>query len=276
MNYPSYEQHQYGSPQYGSPQPDYGQQYGRPFREQHGQQRDPTEYDLGPPPPTSGPPAPPDPQQPPTTGKTNGLAVVSLVFSILGIFPLGAVFGFMALSQIRNRGDSGRGFALAGLTLSGIEALACAGAVVFVLAAGGNPLQEQQRFAGLDRTTGAPSSQEPDGVPVEELEIEDCVNNLSAGTVSRLPRVPCSEPHDGEVVAIFDLSGSSFPGESKVQSDARDRCFKELDEYSPSTKEDDTIRMFYLHPTQASWERGDREVTCVAKFPAKHTGSIKG
>ena len=47
----------------------------------------------------------------------NAFAVVSLVMGLFGIAILGAVFGHIALSQIKRRGERGRGIALAGTIL---------------------------------------------------------------------------------------------------------------------------------------------------------------
>ena len=59
------------------------------------------------------------------TRKTNGLAVASLVLSIVGflwILPLvgsvaGAIMGHIALGQIKRTGEGGRGMALAGVII---------------------------------------------------------------------------------------------------------------------------------------------------------------
>src|SRR5215831_2024091 len=58
--------------------------------------------------------APPPPRRP-----TNGFAIASLIFGILGGVVLSVIFGLVALSQIRRRQQSGRGLAIAGLALSG-------------------------------------------------------------------------------------------------------------------------------------------------------------
>jgi len=55
-------------------------------------------------------------QQKPSSG-TNGLAVASLVCAFL-IFPLGIVFGHMALNQIKKSNQGGKGLATAGLIIS--------------------------------------------------------------------------------------------------------------------------------------------------------------
>ena len=71
---------------------------------------------------------------------TNGMAVASLVLSLLGISLLGLIFGFVALGQIeKNPGQQGRGMAIAGIVLS-VLWLAVAGilyALVFYAAKSG-------------------------------------------------------------------------------------------------------------------------------------------
>ena len=54
--------------------------------------------------------------------RTNGLAIASLVCSLLGLLCLipallGVIFGHMSLSQIRQNGEDGRGLAVAGLVI---------------------------------------------------------------------------------------------------------------------------------------------------------------
>ena len=58
----------------------------------------------------------------PVPAKTNALAVVSLFASIVGLLTgigliVGIVCGHIALSQIKKRGEQGRGSALAGLII---------------------------------------------------------------------------------------------------------------------------------------------------------------
>lgn len=105
-----------------------------------------------PPPPSYGypPPAPPT-HYPPPAPPTNGLAIASLVLSLLGlvgILPLlgtilGLIFGYSAQNQIaQSRGtQGGAGMAKAGIIIGwvtlGIWALAICGVLIFGLATGG-------------------------------------------------------------------------------------------------------------------------------------------
>jgi peptidyl-prolyl cis-trans isomerase B (cyclophilin B) len=49
--------------------------------------------------------------------KTNVLAIVSLVTSIIGLSIVGIITGHIGMNQIKKRGESGRGLAIAGLIL---------------------------------------------------------------------------------------------------------------------------------------------------------------
>jgi hypothetical protein len=77
-----------------------------------------------PPPPGQYPP-PPGPGYPPSqpAAGTNTFAIVSLVASLLGWVCvgigsiLGVVFGFLALNQIKQTGQGGRGLAIAGIAI---------------------------------------------------------------------------------------------------------------------------------------------------------------
>ncbi|WP_280267226.1 DUF4190 domain-containing protein [Nocardia wallacei] len=100
-SYPQQPQQQYGQQPYGQPQP-YGQQpYGQPTYPPGGAYQ-PYGY----------------PQQ--QAQGTNGLAIGSLIASILGLCTcigaiVGIILGIIALNQIKERGGEGRGLALAGI-----------------------------------------------------------------------------------------------------------------------------------------------------------------
>ncbi len=65
--------------------------------------------------------------------RTNILAVLSLIFGILGVSIVAIVVGHIGLAQIRRTGESGRGMAIAGLVLGYAALLAVVGYLVVVL-----------------------------------------------------------------------------------------------------------------------------------------------
>jgi hypothetical protein len=65
--------------------------------------------------------------------RTNVLAIVSLVTSILGFGLVGVITGHIGLNQIKKTGEEGRGLAIAGLIIGYIQIAA----VVLFIALGG-------------------------------------------------------------------------------------------------------------------------------------------
>jgi len=132
---PAYDQ---PAPTYGQPAPTYGQPatpaYGQPTQ-------DPVGYAA---PPAYGAPAytaAPVYGGYATPRKTNTLAVVSLISSIVGIFLLpfvgsvvGIITGHMSLSQIKRTGEGGRGLGLAGTIVGWVGlALAILGTILAII-----------------------------------------------------------------------------------------------------------------------------------------------
>jgi len=59
--------------------------------------------------------------QPAVTVRTNGLAIASLILSILGFSIVGAILGHVALSQIKRTNEAGSGLAIAGIILGWVS-----------------------------------------------------------------------------------------------------------------------------------------------------------
>ncbi len=89
-----------------------------------------------------------------------------------------------------------------------------------------------------------------------ELQVGDCIvpPDAAAGEGVQLDdvrTVDCSEPHDGEVIAVFDIEGDAYPGDEALLQMAAERCPSEASKY--------------LYASEDSWdESGRREVACIA------------
>ena len=202
---------------------------------------------------------------PPAPPGTNGLAIASLIASFFGICGgvLGAIFGFIALSQIRRTGQKGKGLAIAGLSISGAWVLVLAVAVVVAI------VTDAKRDPSGNVTREG-------NISVNDLRIGDCLKSVrESSTLATLPAVPCSQPHQGEVFGEFDLTGSSYPGEAAIDSAAQDQCDAKLTSYAAAKNVDEVQDLYYIYPRESDWRRGSRKVTCVAVH-ANRTGSLKG
>ncbi len=200
--------------------------------------------------------------------RTNGFAIAALVCGIIapcGAGLLALVFGILALGQISRNRQKGKGLAISGLALTGLWFVAGITAVVIAIAT-----------SGADR--GEDGSLEAAGpISVTALRPGDCVEELDIGRVGfTVPGVPCDEPHQAEVYSVFDVTlDGSWPGEADVVDEAEQRCLRDLEQQFPEVYADTEVDIFYLHPSEATWRTGDREVVCFTYYlDGQRTGSI--
>ena len=116
------------------------------------------------------------------------------------------------------------------------------------------------------------------------IRLGDCFDNTrslasdEAGEVSSLPGVPCSEPHDNEVYAVFNVDYAEFPGDDAMSERAFDACMTRFEGFVGNTYESSALDITALYPSSQSWSRqGDREVVCAVydMNGGKLTGSSK-
>ncbi|MEU4873760.1 DUF4190 domain-containing protein [Streptomyces sp. NPDC021608] len=194
----------------------------------------------------------------------NGLAVAALVLGILCFLPaVGLVLGAVALTQIRKRGERGKGMAVAGAILSSVGLALW----VLALATGG----ASDFWQGFKDGASARS-----GFSLAKGDCFDMPGDTFDEEVYDVDEVPCSGEHDAEVFATVPLSGSGFPGDDRVAREADDTCFRLQDAYAmdPWALTDD-VDVYYLTPTPQSWRAGDREITCVFG-PVDDKGALTG
>ncbi|MFB9237203.1 septum formation family protein [Plantactinospora siamensis] len=241
---------------YPSP-PGYGQGPGYP----------PPGYDQGPgyPPPGYGQPpypAQPYPAQPAPPAGTNGFAIASLVFGILGGILLAVIFGIIALVQIRRRGQRGKSLAIGGLVWAGCWLTMMAVFVGAAIVHGRSDRSGDGNSATVDiRAVALATGQCADGDIMYE--------QFHAVRV-----VPCSGPHHAEAYAVLTLPPAAWPGAATVQRRADDACIKRLVQIDRQGTKDGNLMPYSIQPTEQSWSTGDRKVTCVVFYLDKHTGSI--
>ncbi|MEV7072619.1 DUF4190 domain-containing protein [Streptomyces sp. NPDC093990] len=241
----------YGPPPQGQQpygQQPYGQQYGQPY---------------GPPYRTWGQGYSPYARP----SSVNGLAVASLVLGVLCCFPaVGLVLGVIALAQIRKKGQSGKGLAIAGSILSSL------GLALWVTALATGGLSEAWDGFKKGATEGTAFS-------VVKGQCFDAPGGSLEGLTYDVEEVPCAGEHDGEVFGEFRMTGSAFPGDSAVSAAADEKCYPLQDTYVMDTwalPED--VDVYYFGPTRQSWRLGDREVTCIfgnTDDNATLTGSLR-
>lgn len=105
---------------------------------------------------------------------------------------------------------------------------------------------------------------------VFDLKVGDCLADLDEverDQVADVSIVPCSDPHEAEVYAETDLSGSRYPGDDEVETESDEFCVVEFEEFVGAPYEDADLEITYLLPTWRSWLLGDRNVDCILYDP---------
>ena len=102
---------------------------------------------------------------------------------------------------------------------------------------------------------------------------------VGSAEVQDVAGLPCSEPHDNEVYAVFDVSLDLFPGDESLFDLSTDACRKRFKNFVGKSYDDSILDMFAIYPTDESWSQlNDREVICAVYRVdyKKLTGSTKG
>ena len=102
-----------------------------------------------------------------------------------------------------------------------------------------------------------------------QLRSGDCFNDAGFSfegeeEISSLPGVPCSQPHDNEVYAVFDVSLGEYPdSEDAMFEHALEQCLDRFAGFVGIAYESSELDILTLYPTPESWARNDREVVCA-------------
>ena len=99
-----------------------------------------------------------------------------------------------------------------------------------------------------------------------EIRLGDCFDDeaFESTEISEIPGVPCSEPHDNEVYAVFDVPDGEWPGDERIEELAYEGCFDRFAGAIGKDYENSVIDYTTIHPSEGSWkQRDDREVICV-------------
>ena len=95
---------------------------------------------------------------------------------------------------------------------------------------------------------------------VFELEVGDCFQEIGATEISDVEMVDCAEPHNHEVIAVWNVTGDSLPADSAFE----DGCVDRFDAAIGTPYLESDIYVTPIYPSPQSWDQGDREVICYS------------
>lgn len=204
---------------------------------------------------------------------TSGWAVASFVLGLIGVSPLGLIFGLIALPKTGRLRQRGRRLAIAGIVLSCCWALLSIYLITAVLPSAG------RGAAGSPSATASGSASKsatgPAGTDPLQLKVGDCFNYpLAAKFISAVTILPCATAHNAQVFARFNLTGSNLAYPATITQLASDGCLARKTSIDV-TKTTTSMTAQDLYPPKANWTAGQREVICViVNQTADLTGSL--
>lgn len=97
-----------------------------------------------------------------------------------------------------------------------------------------------------------------------DIKVGDCFDEPDVvSEIEQLPGVPCSDPHDSEVYATFDVSLTDYVGDDAMFEHAIDACMARFEGFVGRDYESSALDIYTLYPTADSWQQNDREVVCA-------------
>lgn len=112
------------------------------------------------------------------------------------------------------------------------------------------------------------------------VQVGDCYNDPSSldDEITSVAGVPCSDPHDNETFAVFDLGIESYVEEDAMYELAFSSCMEQFESFVGKEYESSTLEITTMYPSAESWNQKDREVVCaVYDMDAnKLVGSARG
>jgi hypothetical protein len=192
------------------------------------------------------------------SGSHSAPAFTGLVLGMLGLLAsflapiLAIVFGVAGLTRIRRTGQRGGAIAITGILLG----------IMWIVLTG--------LFAVLVIHNESYGS-------IAALHAGSCFDNAQPGHVAARVRYlsSCAQPHNGEVVGTFALTGTAWPGQRAVSRAAANGCAELLTSVLGQQRLGSGVRGMNYSPNQQAWSTGTRAVSCVLLDPdATHTGSM--
>ncbi|MEV7653588.1 DUF4190 domain-containing protein [Streptomyces anulatus] len=206
------------------------------------------------------------PGQPAPQPPLSGLAVASLVLSLLVcLAPLGLILGIVALVRIPGNGRRGKGLAVAGTAVGG----AVVAVATLLLVVGG------ARFdAWTEEGGGLLGSRDTKAGTLFHLKAGDCF--APAGglfspdevehdrmTDTSVEIVPCDRPHPAQVYGTFRLKGDhAISDPAAISAQAFEGCVPLLHDFAPDTWALPDVGFSSYYPESVSGTGGDRTVRC--------------
>lgn len=122
------------------------------------------------------------------------------------------------------------------------------------------------------------------GAEIPDLQVGDCFDTSATSgqtTLYRVPVVPCTTSHGGEIYAETTASDSlaknrAAPSQQALWEAADAYCYPEFTKFVGMRWARSELLYWPIAPSEQSWAEGDRRILCVVESEEPVTGSLEG
>lgn len=103
-------------------------------------------------------------------------------------------------------------------------------------------------------------------VGTQALQVGDCfMEPVGGGSVLTVTGVPCTQPHDAQVIARIEMpDGDEYPGVDAVSEASSTLCIEAAGTV-PQEKLGSGVGLSGYAPEERSWDAGDRDIVCFVE-----------
>lgn len=188
---------------------------------------------------------------PPQRTGTNALAVASFVLGLIALVPVSVVLGIVGLVSGTRKQQRGRGFAVAGLVLSGLWVV---GGMAGLIGS-----------AVYASSHGAPGTRYAPGARAfSALSPGTCFNRPAGSTSQYVSVVACDTDHNGQFLAVVKLPDTGlYPGDTALENSADAACMdSETAAFPDQVGLPSTAELRFRYPSEQTWANGSRNADC--------------
>jgi hypothetical protein len=115
---------------------------------------------------------------------------------------------------------------------------------------------------------------------MSDLRVGDCfdLKDPNVDEIEEVRALPCTEEHEFEVFYADALPSGGYPVDAAFDAFFEEQCVPAFATYVGTPYGESELEVFWVVPTNAAWDDGDRTVQCAVYHPRIHrlTESLKG
>lgn len=104
---------------------------------------------------------------------------------------------------------------------------------------------------------------------VFELSVGDCFQEIGATEITDVEMVDCGDPHNHEVISVWNVTEASLPADSAFE----EGCYDRFEAAIGTPYSESAIFVTPIYPSPQSWDQGDREVICYS-YEFEESGAL--